>query len=97
MKLKRGMGVARDVIIPDPLSSDRQYEWFCHFDIPSLEDTELVDELYALRPLLWRLPAEHWLRERVQMFEKELAKHRGAARYEPSRQRKPKPAEGVKL
>ena len=89
--------MARDVIIPDPLSSDRQYERFCHFDIPNLEDTELVDELYALRPLLWRLPAEHWLRERVKALEAELIKHRGSTGNEFRGQPKPKPAEGVKL
>ena len=89
--------MARDVLIPDPLSSDRQYAQFYHLDLPELEDTELTDGLYALRPLLWGLDSNHWLRERVQMLEKELAKRRGAARYEPSRQQKSKPAEGVKL
>ena len=83
--------------VPDPLQSDRQYEQFYHFDIPHQEDGELTDELHYLRPRLVGLEAGHWLRERVQMLEKELAKRRGAARYEPSRQPKPKPAEGVKL
>ena len=86
-----------DTLIPDPLVSDRQYERFYHLDVPELDDTELTDELHALRPLLWGLDPQHWLRERVQMLEKELAKRRGTARYELSGQRKPKPAEGVKL
>lgn len=89
--------ISSNVLIPDPLDTDRQYARFYHLDLSELEDSELTDELHYLRPLLWGLDPQHWLRERVQMLEKELAKRRGAARYEPSRQRKPKPAEGVRL
>jgi hypothetical protein len=90
--------MSRDVLIPDPLSSDRQYERFHHFDIEGLEDTELTDELYALRPLLWwGLPAEHWLRERVKMLEAEAMKRKINIRQEFRAQPKPKLAEGVKL
>ena len=89
--------MARDILIPDPLSSDQQYTRFYHLDLPELEDTELTDELYALRPLLWGLPAEHWLRERVKMLEHELAKRRGDTTYKVSRQPKPKQAEEVTL
>ena len=83
-------------LVPDPLQSDRQYERFYHEDIPALEDGELTDELYALRPLLWGLDSGHWLRERVLMLEKELSKRQHDTRYKFSKP-KPKPAEGVKL
>lgn len=86
-----------DTLIPDPLLSDRQCERFYHYDIPSLEDIELTDELYALRPLLWGLPAKHWLKERVSRLEHELAKRRGDTSFRSSGQPKPKPAEGIKL
>lgn len=86
-----------DAFLPDPLSNDQQFARFYHLDVPELEDIELTDELYALRPLLWGLLPEHWLRERVKALEAELAKRRGDIRYKPSRHQKPKPAEGVKL
>lgn len=88
--------MARDVLIPDPLSSNREYARFYHLDIERLEDTELTDELHALRPLLWGLSPEHWLRERVKMLEAELAKRRYVG-HEFRGQPKPKLAEGVKL
>lgn len=86
-----------DILVPDPLLNDRQYERLYHFDIPSLGDVELTDELNYLRPLLWGLPPDHWLRERVRMLDAERIKRRGATRYEFSKQPKPKPAEGVML
>lgn len=89
--------MARDILIPDPLSSDQQYTRFHHLDLTELEDTELTDELYALRPILWGLPADHWLRERVRALEKESYKRRGDAGHKFSGRQKPKPAEGVKL
>ena len=89
-------GIPKRGLIPDPFHSDRQYERFYHEDIPALEDGELIDELYALRPLLWRLDPEHWLRERVMMLEKELSKRQHDTRYKFSKP-KPKLAKGVKL
>ena len=89
--------MARDVLIPDPLASDQQYNRFYHLDICDMEDTEITDELYALRPLLWGLDSKNWLRERCQMLERELAKRRGDTTYKVSRQPKPKQAEGVTL
>jgi hypothetical protein len=90
--------MARDILIPDPLVSDQQYARFYHFDIPSLEDTDLIDELHMLRPLLWwRLPSDPWLRERVKMLEQELAKRRGDAGFEFSGRPKRRLAEGIKL
>lgn len=64
-------------LVPIPLSSLEQYYRFHHIDIPCLKDNELTDELYALRSLLWGLPDDHWLRERVRMLEHELSKRRG--------------------
>jgi len=89
--------VARDVLIPDPLSSDREYNRFHSLDIADLEDMELTDELHYLRPLLWGLDSEHWLRERVKALEAETSKRRYNAGYEFRGQPKPKPAEGVTL
>ena len=89
--------MARDALIPDPLSSDQQYTRFYHLDLAELEDTELTDELHALRPLLWGLTAEHWLRERVKAIESEISKRRGDTGHNFRGQPKPKPAEGVKL
>ena len=83
-------------LIPDHLSSDQQYERFYHFDIEGLADTELTDELYALRPLLWGLSPDHWLRERVKMLEAELTKRRYTG-HEFRGQPKPKQAAGVTL
>jgi len=89
--------VTRDVLIPDPLSSDQQYARFYHLDIPSLEDGELTDELYALRPLLWGLQGDHWLRERVAKLGAEVIKRWGNTGNEFRVRQKPKLAEGVKL
>lgn len=61
-----------NVLIPDPLNSDAQFARFYHFDLSDLDDTELLDELNCLRPLLWGLPVDHWLRQRVQALEREL-------------------------
>jgi hypothetical protein len=67
----------QDVLVPNPLNSDRQYYRFHHLDLPDLDDTELADELNYLRPLLWGLDSEHWFRERVMMLENELRKRKG--------------------
>jgi hypothetical protein len=73
------------VIIPNPLESDTQYYRYHHFDIPGAELSDLQDELYALRPLLWGLPKDGWLRERVRLIEAELAKRRYNAKPERGR------------
>jgi hypothetical protein len=91
------MGVARDVLIPDPLSSDRQRDRFYHLDFANLEDMELTDELYALHPLLWGLDPDHWLRERCQKLENELRKRQWRETEYKIPKPKPKPAEGVRL
>lgn len=65
-------------LIPDSLNSDAEYTRFYHLDIPELDDTELRDELYALRPLLWGLAEGDWVRQRVRGLESELAKRQYA-------------------
>jgi len=68
-------------LIPNPFEAEEQYRRFYHLDIPNLDDTEIIDELHALRPLLWwKLPDNDWLRERVTRLETELAKRRGGKR-----------------
>jgi len=64
-------------LTPNPINSDVEYARFHHLDLENLEDTELRDELYALRPLLWGLSPDNWLRDRVKTLERELAKRRG--------------------
>ena len=67
-------------LIPNPFDSDHQYARFYHLDIGGLETSELWDELNYLRPLLWGLPVEHWLRERCSRLRKELATARGGGK-----------------
>ena len=64
-------------LIPDPLNSYEQFLRFNHLDIEALTDSKLTDEFYALRPLLWGLSDDHWLRERVKMLEAEISKRKG--------------------
>ena len=89
--------MARDVLIPDPLYSDGEYQRFYHLDLPELDDTQLTDEVNYIRPLLWRLESVHWLRARAKMIEGEIRKRRGDTAYKARGQRKPKPAYGVRL
>ena len=70
-------------LIPNPLDSLEQYLRYSHLDLTQLEDDELADEFYALRPLLWRLPSDHWLRERVKMLEHELTKRKWDTKAKP--------------
>ncbi|MFC1968605.1 hypothetical protein ACFLVX_04380 [Chloroflexota bacterium] len=83
--------------MPNQFLSDRQYHRFWHFDLPKLTDEELTDELYYLRPILWGLKNNHWLRVRVEMIEEEITWRQGDTRREFRQRAKPKPAEGVKL
>lgn len=66
------------IVTPDPLKSNGEYNRYHHFDIPNLDSEDLQDELNALRPLLWGLDKNHWLRERVRELQVELAKRRYA-------------------
>jgi len=84
-------------LVPNPLDSDSQYHRFHHIDIAALEDLELLDELWALRPLLWGSPPDHWLRERVNKLEGELQRRSVDSSYKLSSRPKLKLAEGVKL
>ncbi len=60
--------------VPDPLNNDRQYARFYHRDLADSKDSELIEELWAIRPCLCGLPADAWLRERHQVLEDELRK-----------------------
>ena len=64
------------VIIPDPVTSDKEYARYYHLDIATAESSDLLDELYCLRPLLWGLPKGDWLRQRAKRIEGELATRR---------------------
>lgn len=55
----------------DPLDTYEGYLRFHHMDLSDLGDSDLLDELSALRPLLWGLPANDWLRERAQVLRAE--------------------------
>ena len=83
-------------IIPDPLDSLEQYYRFHHLDIPELEDDELIDECNYLRTCLWRLPADHWARQRVITLRNEL-KRRQITDYEVKKRHKPKPTGVIPL
>jgi len=63
---------------PNPLYSDMQYLRYYNLDIANMDDQDLADEFYTLRSLLWGLPRNDWLRERVKLLGRELAKRRGA-------------------
>jgi len=65
-----------EVLIPDPLAGDKEYARYHHLDIQGLTDVEVMDEYYALRPCLWGLPSDHWLRQRVKALGIEKAKRR---------------------
>ena len=88
--------MARDVLIPDPLISDRQYNRFYHLDLSDLEDTKLLDEYHYLRAHLWLLSSYDWLRERVKALETELIKRQGNTSNEFRARPKLKLAEGIK-
>jgi hypothetical protein len=70
-------GAAVMPLIPNPIETEEQYGRFHHLDLPGLDDTDAIDELHALRPLLWGLPKDDWLRERVRMIDCELKRRRG--------------------
>ncbi len=68
-------------VVPDPFETEEQHRRFNHVDLPDLTDTEILDELHALRPLLWwKLPGDDWLRERVKALQTELYKRKAGAR-----------------
>jgi hypothetical protein len=63
--------------VPNPCDSEAAWRRYHHYDIAELAVNDLLDELYALRPVLWGLPPGHWLRKRVKRLEVELAARRG--------------------
>jgi hypothetical protein len=86
-----------NTLVPNPLSSLEQYLRFWHLDLAHLADNDLMDEFHALRPLLWGLPPDHWLRRRVQLLKGEMDKRSYSVKYNKTIRPKPKLAEGVKL
>ena len=86
----------QDKLVPNPMSSDREYSRYYYLDLPDLDDSELSDELDYLLPCLRGLPRNHWLRERVVRMEYEQ-QTRGSASIEPGRPKKPKPTGVIQL
>lgn len=89
----------QDILIPDPLSSLQEAERFYGIDVPSLEDSELLEEHDFLKAHLWGLPPVCWPRERCILLEQEI-KRRGNSRkteYSPITRQKPKKVEGIKI
>ena len=99
-----------DVLIPNPLDSDQQYNRFYHYDLAGMETEDLLDELHSIRPRLWFLKSDHfariaglfeqgrrvrWLRERISQIETELRKR--YVTWEARSQPKPKLVKGVIL
>jgi hypothetical protein len=65
------------VIVPNPLESDNQYDRYYHYDLPDAELSDLLDELAALRPLLWwKIDDTGWLRERVSQLQTEITRRK---------------------
>jgi hypothetical protein len=64
--------VSNVVLLPNSLDTDTQFFRFNHLDLPYLDDVQLTDEVNYIRSLLWGLPADHWLRQRVAALEREL-------------------------
>ena len=88
------------LLIPDPLDNDKAYCRFYFLDLPDLELSDLRDELYALRPLLWGLPKDNWLRQRVEALQAEITRRKYSDSQLPQATPKARPkrlAEGVKL
>ena len=59
--------------------------------------TMTIPSVAKVRPLLWGLPPEDWLRERVAKLEGELRKRKYDSGSGISGRRKSKPAKGVNL
>jgi len=63
--------------IPNPMYSIQQYDRHHHLDIPDLTDEAIQEELWSLRPLLFRLPpSKEWIKERVFELTKESNRRR---------------------
>jgi len=63
--------------IPNPMYSVQQFNRYYHLDIPDLTDEAIQEELWSLRPLLFRLPpCKEWIKERVFELTKEYNRRR---------------------
>lgn len=67
---------SREALVPNPMDTDTSFYRFQNLDLDELSETDLADEYYALRPQLWGLPPNHWLRTRVAALESELQRRR---------------------
>ena len=61
-----------DKRVPDPLASSKEYARFYHLGLCELENSEIVEELDYLKPLLYGEPEDSWLRQRVARLEAEI-------------------------
>jgi len=68
----------------NPMDTYEGYLRFHHLDVADLTDSEVLEELYCLRPQLWGLPQDDWLRQRVQILESE-SHRRSRAKQERAR------------
>ena len=63
--------------IPNPMYSVQQFNRYYHLDIPDLTDEAVQEELWSLRPLLFRLlHGKEWIKERVFELTKEYNRRR---------------------
>ena len=84
------------ILAPNPLESDTEYNRYYHHDLPGMDITALHDELYALRPMLWGLGPDDWLRERVRYLEYWIEQHQATGDHSPARPAPKRPRiEGV--
>ena len=89
----------RDILIPDPLSSLQEAERFFGYDIPSLEDSNLLEECDFLKAHLWGLEEGHWVRSRMWLLKEEIRRRGNSQKteYSPITKQKPKKLEGIKV
>ncbi len=67
---------SREALVPNPMDTDTSFYRFHNLDSDKLSENELADEYHALRPQLWGLSPNHWLRNRVAALESELQRRR---------------------
>lgn len=85
-------------IVPNPLNTLTEFDRYYHYDLINAETGDLLDELYALRPLLWGLSKTDWIRQRVTEIEAEITRRKYGDSQSPRQKARPKRlAEGVRL
>jgi len=104
--------MARNLAIPSPLSSDKEFSRYYHYDLASREEQDLGCELCATHCQLWTLKSSDrwaqvlgrfeyqrriaWFEERIRRILAEL-KTRRYATWEGRSQPKPRLSRGVIL